>query len=294
MQYKRQWLIILSALLMISASAGATVPAAQVGGPNQPTTPVPAKGLKANMDQRVFEAPQKPWSVPPVPMEMNGEGLSLFYQVPWKRVAGLVPSGLKPFPGPDKIWFRVDCIRWKSLTVKVKDQVKKVKPFLELDYRFEVTKDGKRGSYPLRLQMNELYAVLWARAHGAYPAFKINVAYANFSPYIHIFQFRNDELATAVVEANPLEGLSSNLNDLFQRKAQNAFWEGSGTDFVVNAGTGEITGIPRKFTVSLRSATVDTLLLREVQKWGILTAQEIKKPDKVFILDTIDGQWFGR
>ncbi len=294
MKVKWQWVVTLVSLMALAGPLWAEGPAAQVGSFNQPSTPVASEKLKASIDQRVFEAPQKPWSVPPVPMEVSGEGIALFYLVPWERVAGLMPSGLKPFPGPDKIWFRVDCLNWKKLTVKVNDDLKKVKPFLELDYRFMVTKDGQLGSYPIRLQMNELHAVLWARAHGSYPAFKINVAYANFSPYIHIFQFRNDELATAVVEANPLEGLSSNLNDLFNRKADADLWAAGGLDFVVNAETGEIKTLKRAFSASVKSAAVETLLLRDPRKWGLLTAEEIKNPDKVLILDSINGRWLGQ
>lgn len=284
--------IMLGSLSIISQAA--VLPEAQIGSFNQAATPVPAEDLKASVEERAFDAPIKPWNVPPVPMQVRGEGISIYYLIPLERVAELIPAELKPIPGPDKIWFRVDCIKWTRLIVIGKDKKeKKVKPFLELDYRFEVMKDDKRGTFPIRMHMDRKYAVLWARQYGDYPVFHMRIAYSNFSPHMHLFQFRNSELATAVVEANPLLGLTADIFGIFNRGEDTALWKGDGFDFVLDPNRKKIKTISRKFDVEIKNAAIETLLLREPLKWKIIAQQEIYAPTKVFILESITGQWFG-
>lgn len=291
--YRCAGIAIMSIIMISNISSAATPAGAQVGSFNQQTKKE-TKPRKTELDKLIFDAPVKPWRIPPRPLNVNGEGISIYYLVPFKRVADLIPPSLKPYPGPEEIYLRIDCINWKSLTAKNKENVeKKVKPFLELDYRFEVTKDGQRGTFPIRMHMNKKYAVLWSRHYGHYPAYRVNVAYVNFSPHIHLFQFRNDEFPLAAVEANPDLGFKLSMNNLFNRRQDTALWAGQGIDYVLDEKTGKIKALHRKFNVELKSGVLNTLLIREPVKWKLLTKEEVKQPVRIFILESITGQWLG-
>lgn len=293
--FLRAYIFITFILFFAQTTVLAAMPEADVGSFSLPSQSGSTKSLKAQLDERLFYSPPQPWRIPPIPMRVRGEGVAIYYLIPYARVEGILPKELKPNPGSGKIWFRVDLINWKQLLIKKENgEEVKVKPFLQLDYRFEVTYNGRKGSYPLRMQMNKDYAVLWARKYGQYPAFKIKVAYSNFSPFIHLFQFRNTELATAVVEATPLQGIGANIQKIFNRREDILMWQGEGWDFIWDEKLKSVNPVKRKFNVEVSNASLDTILLRDPVEWQILSKQEVSAPEKVLILESITGEWFGQ
>ncbi|MEW6517056.1 MAG: hypothetical protein AB1439_09135 [candidate division FCPU426 bacterium] len=250
----------------------------------------PAGEVKARYADDPLKLPEAPWNVPGVPLVCEGRGLSLYYLIPVSRVEKILPPGLKPFPGPKDIWFRVDALQWTAVHSAGRPPVT-YKPFVELGYRFEVTENGKRGTYPLRLYFEPSWPILWARQHGAYAAYPLSGADVNFSPFIHFFQLRRGNFAALVAQVDPRQGVGAQAMDLFSRGQDGKLWQGDGMEFVWPRDTQRLTPVSRKLTAEIKPAQTRMLLVKEPVEWNILTEDEALQPAKVLLLESVQGDW---
>ncbi|MCK5241104.1 hypothetical protein KAR34_01510 [bacterium] len=251
---------------------------------------IPVEKLVAEYKPGTIKLPPKPWKIPEATLDVTGRGISLYYLLPYQRVKNIIPASLRPYPGPDKIWFRVDFIQWTSLRPR-SNPGKKLKRFVELAYRFEVKQGKTRGTFPLKIYLDAAWPVLWARHYGKYNAYPVRPADVNFSPFIHFFQMRKGKYALAVIEAVASQGIRACMNDIFNRREDTLLWLGNGTDFVIKAGQKTIRSVVRSFEVEIKSAEIKTLLLPEPVKWKILHQDEVIVPDKAIIIDAVYGTW---
>jgi hypothetical protein len=246
--------------------------------------------LVAEYKPSKIKLPPKPWKVPEATLDVTGRGVSLYYLIPYQRVKNLIPTSLQPFPGPDKIWFRVDVLQWTSLRSR-SNPGRKLKKCIEMTYRFEVKQGDKRGTYPLRMYMDTSWTVLWARQYSNYDAYPVRQADVNFSPFMHFFQLRRGKFALAVIDVVVREGMGARMSDIFSRRADGLQWLGDGLEFVVPAEQKKIRQVNRFFEIETKSAEIRTLLLPEPVKWKILHPEEVPDPDKTIILEAVYGTW---
>jgi hypothetical protein len=247
----------------------------------------PAGEIQARYADEPIKLPEQPWNVPGVPLTLKGRGLSLYYLVPVSRVQKILPPGLKPFPGPKEIWFRVDALQWTA----VRSGDKTYKPFVELAYRFEVVSEGKRGTYPLRLYCKPNWPNLWARQFGAYATYPLVAADVNFSPFIHFFQLRRTNFALLVAQLDPRQGVGAQAMDLFNRGQDSRLWLGDGVEFIWPQDTRRLQTVTRRMEAEIKPAEVRMLLVKEPVEWNILTEEESLQPDKILLLESVQADW---
>ncbi|MCD4814578.1 hypothetical protein K8S19_12920 [bacterium] len=278
-------------VLMGFSSLQAAVPAADVAPMIKKDRPTkPADQLQADFRPESLKLPPKPWRIPQAPLDMRGRGVSLFYLIPYKRVQSILPTKIKPYPGGGKTWFRVDVIEWTIIRSRL-NPAKKMKKFVEMTYRFEVMQAGQRASYVLKMYADTGWPVLWSRKYGEYNAFPANKANVNFSPYIHFFQLVRKKNTVAVVHAEPREGVSAQMNDLFGKRKNIELWSGSERDITAWYSDDSLVIVDRRFETEIKNAEVKSLLLPEPIQWKILSEDEVMQPDKVFIMENITGYW---
>lgn len=253
----------------------------------------PAGELKAKYTPEPLRLPKQPWKIPPAPLDCFGRGISLFYLIPWARVKHLLPGDFKPIPGPDEIWFRVDVLQWTRVFSRA-HPTRPLKKFVELAYRFEVRRGKERGTYPLKLYMDSRWPVLMTRQYGGYSSYPVNKADVNFSPFLHFFQVRRGKLAILIVEAEPRQGLGAHVADLFNRRQDTLLWQGEGLEFTSpGPGGGAPRKVRRELTAEIQPAEVKMLLVKEPVTWNILSQEESLQPDKIFLLESVEGSWMG-
>lgn len=251
----------------------------------------PAGELKAKYTPEPLRLPEKPWKIPEVPLDLSGRGISLYYLIPFDRVKHLLPDEFQPVPGPDAIWFRVDVLQWTRVFSSA-SATRPLKKFVELAYRFEVLRGTERGTYPLKLYTDSRWPVLMTRQYGGYSAYPVPEADVNFSPFIHFFQVRRGKHAILVVEAEPRQGVGAQVSDLFSRRKDTMLWQGEGLEFTLpGPGGGRPRKVPRALTAEIKPAEAKMLLLKEPVTWKILTREESLQPDKVLLLEAVDGSW---
>jgi hypothetical protein len=283
-------IFILLGLMISLPKAWAAIPATDPSSTMQNQAAQSNGEIVAQYQPEKVRLPQKPWKIPVATLTFRGQGVSLYYLVPIKRVHKLLPRSFTPYPGPDKIWFRVDAIQWKQITYKNQPQVK-VKTFNELVYRFEIKQGDKRATYPIKYYADTAWAVLWAREYGQYPAYLLPPTDVNFSPFIHFFQFRRKQFAVAVIDAIPKQGMGAQMGDLLNRKNDAMLWQGEGLELTYLVDTNSITPVRNSFIIEAKTANRRMLLLNDPVKWKILTFEEVQNPDKVLILESVQGNW---
>jgi len=251
---------------------------------------IPADKLRATYKPESIKLPPQPWKIPTAPLDVTGRGIALYYLIPYKRVQDILPETLQPYPGPEKIWFRVDILQWTSLRSRTYPG-RKLKKFVELAYRFEVSRGQVRGTYPLRIYMDSAWPVLWTRYYGGYDAYPLPRADVNFSPFIHFFQLRRGKFALVVVDIEPRQGMGARMTDLFSRRKDIALWQGDGKEFTAAFPDKTLVTVVRRLETEIKNAEIKTLLLTEPVKWKILSEQEVSQPNKVLLLESVLGTW---
>ncbi|MBN1594926.1 hypothetical protein JW933_03275 [candidate division FCPU426 bacterium] len=278
-------IILLGTALWAAEPAADTAPFAK-----KKRQSLPPDQLRATYQTEKLKLPPQPWKIPEATLDVTGGGLSLYYLIPYQRVKKILPGTLAPYPGPDDIWFRVDVIDWYSVRPRSQPG-KKIKKFVELAYRFEMQKQGRRGTYPLRIYMDSPWAVLWSRYYGGYEAYPLPRADVNFSPVHHFFQLRRGKFAILVLDAGPRQGVGARMTDIFSRGADSDLWLGSGQDYVLADDLENVKTVVRRYETEVKAAQVRTLLLTEPVKWQILHEDEVIIPDKILVLEKIAGTW---
>jgi hypothetical protein len=289
MGFVRRLGLSVAMVIIVASTLQAAMPAADLALTKR--KPAAAAGsLQAVVEHETFVAPANAVPPPASPVVLSGQGISVYYLIPYDRVKNILPPELAPFPGPQTIWFRVDFIQWTSAEAGSVRQ----KRFTELAYRFEIKCGKERGTYPVRIYADQPWAVLWMRRVEHYEAYLMPAADVNFSPFIHFLQMRKSIFPLAMVDAKPRQGMGANMGDIFGRKDDSLLWNGGRKDYLFLDNAQGPVHISRDFTVDLKPAQAESLFLSEPQKWRILGEDEIHRPAKVFILESIDGTWAER
>jgi|GEM_PF-5431105 len=280
----------LLAVALLAQTLPAAVPAADLAWGAKKRQRMPAGELRATYQHEAFEAPAEAEEPPASPLRLDGQGISLYYLIPMDRIKNILPAEFTPFPGPDRIWFRVDFIQWTNAAAGPHEAVQK--GFVELAYRFEVKRGNQRGTYPIKIYADQAWAGLWMRQREGYDAFISRPqADVNFSPFMHFFQVRKSKWALALVEAKPRQGMGAQMGDIFSRKEDAGLWEGGRVDFLLSDASRGPSQVRRQLVVELKAAQPENVMLSEPKAWNFLAEEEIPFPDKVFILESIQGTW---